>query len=109
MRRSAVRIRKWAPQTQENYLTIPQRQKEYGRGKHREKRYDGSKVIVQDGKFEQALRQFKRKIEDSGLLQEVRERQEYIKPTTARKMAKGRAKARWKKKIKAEQLPTKYY
>ena len=90
-------------------MTIPQRQKEYGRGKHKEKRYDGSKVIVQDGKFEQALRQFKRKIEDNGLLQEVRERQEYIKPTTKRKMAKGRAKARWRKLIRSQQLPEKLY
>jgi small subunit ribosomal protein S21 len=90
-------------------LTIPQRQKEYGRGKHKEKRFDGSKVIVQDGKFEQALRQFKRKIEDNGLLQEVRERQEYIKPTTKRKMAKGRAKARWRKLIRSQQLPEKLY
>jgi len=90
-------------------LTIPQRQKEYGRGKHKEKRFDGSKVIVQDGRFEQALRQFKRKIEDNGLLQEVRERQEYIKPTTKRKMAKGRAKARWRKLIRSQQLPEKLY
>ena len=90
-------------------MTIPQRQKEYGRGKHKEKRFDGSKVIVQDGRFEQALRQFKRKIEDNGLLQEVRERQEYIKPTTKRKMAKGRAKARWRKLIRSQQLPEKLY
>ena len=90
-------------------MAIPQRQKEYGRGKHKEKRFDGSKVIVQDGKFEQALRQFKRKIEDNGLLQEVRERQEYIKPTTKRKMAKGRAKARWRKLIRSQQLPEKLY
>jgi len=90
-------------------LTIPQRQKEYGRGNHKEKRFDGSKVIVQEGRFEQALRQFKRKIEDNGLLQEVRERQEYIKPTTKRKMAKGRAKARWRKLIRSQQLPEKLY
>ena len=90
-------------------MTIPQRQKEYGRGKHKEKRFDGSKVIVQEGRFEQALRQFKRKIEDNGLLQEVRERQEYIKPTTKRKMAKGRAKARWRKLIRSQQLPEKFY
>ena len=90
-------------------MTIPQRQKEYGRGKKREKRFDGSSVIVQDGRFEQALRQFKRKIDDNGLLQELRERQEYVKPTTKRKMAKGRAKARWRKQIASQQLPKKLY
>jgi small subunit ribosomal protein S21 len=90
-------------------LTIPQRQKEYGRGKKREKQFDGSKVIVQDGRFEQAMRQFKRKIEDNGLLQELRDRQEYVKPTTKRKMAAGRAKARWRKLIRSQQLPEKFY
>jgi small subunit ribosomal protein S21 len=90
-------------------LTIPQRQKEYGRGKKREKQFDGSKVIVQDGRFEQALRQFKRKIDQNGLLQELRERQEYTKPTTKRKMAAGRAKARWRKLIRSQQLPEKFY
>jgi len=90
-------------------LTIPQRQKEYGRGKHREKRYDGSKVEVQDGRFEQALRLFKRKIEANGLLQELRDRQEYLKPSIQRKLAKGRAKARWRKQIRSQQLPEKLY
>ena len=90
-------------------MTIPQRQKEYGRGKKREKQFDGSKVIVQDGRFEQAMRQFKRKIEDNGLLQELRDRQEYVKPTTKRKMAAGRAKARWRKLIRSQQLPEKFY
>jgi small subunit ribosomal protein S21 len=90
-------------------LAIPQRQKEWGRGKKREKNFDGSTVVVQDGKFESALRQFKRKIEANGLIQEVRERMEYIKPTTKRKMAKGRAKARWRKYIASQGMPKKYY
>ena len=90
-------------------MAIPQRQKEYGRGKHREKRYDGSKVEVQDGKFESALRLFKRKIDAYGLIQEVRERMEYVKPTTKRKMAKGRAKARWRKYLASQGMPKKLY
>jgi small subunit ribosomal protein S21 len=90
-------------------LAIPQRQKEYGRGKHKEKRYDGSTVIVQDGKFESALRTFKRKIEANGLIQELRDRMEYVKPTTKRKMAKGRAKARWRKYIASQGMPKKLY
>lgn len=90
-------------------MAIPQRQKEWGRGKKREKNFDGSTVVVQDGKFESALRQFKRKIEANGLIQEVRERMEYIKPTTKRKMAKGRAKARWRKYIASQGMPKKYY
>ena len=40
----------------------------------------GRKVIVQDGNVEKALRKFKKKIAESNLLQEVRDRQEYVKP-----------------------------
>ena len=90
-------------------MAIPQRQKEWGRGKKREKNYDGSKVYVQDGKFESALRQFKRKIEANGLIQEVRERMEYVKPTTKRKMAAGRAKARWRKYLASQGMKKKLY
>jgi len=77
---------------------------------HKEKRYDGSRVTLKDNEnITQALRRFKRKIEDSGLLEELRSREFYEKPTTARKKAKGAAKARWKKKLEKEQLPKKLY
>ncbi len=59
----------------------------------------GSVVVVEDGKFEKAIRQFKKKVEESGLLMNLRERQAYIKPTTKRKVAKNAAKKRWKKKF----------
>jgi small subunit ribosomal protein S21 len=70
----------------------------------------GTGVTVKDGEnINQALRRFKRKIEDSGLLDDLRAKEFYEKPTTARKRAKGAAKARWKKKLEKEQLPKKYY
>ena len=69
----------------------------------------GSAVIVRDDKVEQALRKFKKKIMESGLLQELRERETYEKPTTARKKAKAAAKRRWKKKLADEQLPKKLF
>ena len=90
-------------------MTIPQRQKEYGRGKKKERQFQGNSVIVQEGKFESAMRQFKRKVEESGILQEIRERQEYIKPSIERKLAKGRAKARWRKQVRSQQLPKKLF
>ena len=37
----------------------------------------GRLVIVNDGNVEKALRKFKKKIADQGLLQEVRDRQEF--------------------------------
>ena len=66
-------------------------------------------VTVEDGKFEKALRQFKKKVEDSGLLKEVRERQQYDKPSIKRKLAKNAAKKRWQKKLRMESLPERQY
>ena len=60
----------------------------------------GMKVVIDDRMpFDKALRLFKRKIDNSGLLREVRERQEYEKPSESRKLAKNRAKKRWQKKM----------
>lgn len=74
------------------------------------KRFDGSKVVVKDNEnITQALRRFKRKIEDSGLLEELRSREFYEKPTTERKRKKSAAKNRYKKKLQKEQLPKKMY
>ena len=69
----------------------------------------GSTVVVEDGKFEKAMRQFKKKVEDSGLLMLLREKQAYIKPTTKRKVAKNAAKKRWKKKLAQQSMPEKLY
>jgi small subunit ribosomal protein S21 len=69
----------------------------------------GLTVIVEDGKFEKAIRQFKKKVEESGLLQEVRERQQYVKPSIKRKLAKNAAKKRWQKKLSQDSLPKQMY
>jgi small subunit ribosomal protein S21 len=69
----------------------------------------GKKVIVHDGQVEKALRKFKKKVADSGLLQEVRDRQEFVKPTIKRKLAKSQAKRRWKKKLEEQVLPKKLF
>jgi small subunit ribosomal protein S21 len=58
------------------------------------------KVYVKDGNINSALRKFKKKVEDSGVLMEVLARQEYEKPTTRRRRAAAAAKARWRKKQK---------
>jgi small subunit ribosomal protein S21 len=69
----------------------------------------GRKVLVQDDNFDKALRKFKKKITDSGLLQEVRDRQQYVKPTIQRKLAKSQAKRRWDKFLRDQSLPKKLY
>lgn len=67
------------------------------------------RVTVQDGKFEKAMRLFKKKVDDSGLLKELRDREQYTKPTIKRKLKKNAAEKRWKKKIQESTLPTRLY
>jgi small subunit ribosomal protein S21 len=69
----------------------------------------GNSVLVKDGNVEKALRKFKKKVQESGLLDELRARETYEKPTTERKRKKGAAKARWRKKLRDQQLPKKMY
>ena len=69
----------------------------------------GNLVIVTQDNVEKALSKFKKKVAESGLLQNLRERETYEKPTTRRKKAKAAAKRRWKKKLADEQLPKKLY
>lgn len=66
-------------------------------------------VKVVEGKVDQALRKFKKKIQESGLLEELRARETYEKPTTERKRKKGAARARLRKQIRSQQLPKKLY
>lgn len=74
------------------------------------KKPNGRSVIVKDYEnINQALRRFKKKVDDSSVLEELREKEFYIKPTTARKKAKGAAKARWQKALRDQQLPKKMY
>ena len=69
----------------------------------------GNKVIVGDLPLSVALRKLKQKVEDSGILEDVKEKMFYEKPTTVRKKARGAAKARWKKKLREQELPKKLY
>ena len=69
----------------------------------------GKVVVVKDGNVEKALRKFKKKVQDSGLLDDLRARETYEKPTTERKRKKGAAKARLRKQIRSQQLPKKLY
>lgn len=71
---------------------------------------NGRSVLVgPDGNVEKALRKFKKKIQNSGLLLELRERETYTKPTTRRKVKKGQAKSRWKKYLRSQELPPRNY
>lgn len=69
----------------------------------------GKRVIVQDGNVEKALRKFKKKISEDGLLQELQNRQSYMKPTTKRKLAKNQARQRWLRKLRSQEIPQKLF
>ena len=73
------------------------------------KNFYGNSVLVTDGNVEKALRKFKKKVQESGLLEDLRSRETYEKPTTERKRKKGAAKARWRKQLRSQQLPKKLY
>ena len=66
-------------------------------------------VLVKDGNVEKALRKFKKKIQEQGLLVDLKERETYEKPTTRRKRKKSAAKNRWQKQLRSQQLPKKLY
>ena len=58
-----------------------------------------------DRNFERALRQFKRKVERSGVLQTVRDKQYFEKPSAKRNRKKAAGRARCLKRQRAQQLP----
>ena len=63
----------------------------------------GCKVEVRDGRFNDAMRKFKKRVQEDGRIQTVKERQEYTKPSVKRARAKAAARARWLKKLQKEQ------
>jgi small subunit ribosomal protein S21 len=69
----------------------------------------GSMVVVGDAPFDVAFRKFRKKIDDSDLLRELRDREHYVKPTTSRKQKKAAAIKRWEREVSKTKLPPKLY
>lgn len=59
----------------------------------------GSTVIVQNDNVEKALRLFKKKINDDGKLKLLKEREQYEKPSVARRRTKNQQVRRAQKKL----------
>jgi len=69
--------------------------------KYNETGQNGLYVKVRDGEpIEKALRRLKKKMINNKVLETVREKQYYVKPSEKRKKAKAAAIARWKKQQK---------
>lgn len=65
--------------------------------------------VKENEPFEVALRRFKRTIEKTGLLTELRAREYYEKPTQARKRKLAAAVKRHYKRLRSQQLPPRLY
>ena len=65
----------------------------------------GKEVIVEYDNVDQALRKFKKKIQNSGLLDDIKKKEFFEKPTSARKIKKAMAVKREKKRQSLELRP----
>lgn len=68
----------------------------------------GLSVEVRNNDINFALRKFKKKVAEDGILQELRNREFYEKPSEVRAKAKKAGRARWLKKLEKmnEGIPT---
>ena len=67
------------------------------------------KVEVIGDKFEKYFRIFKKKVDDNGILKDLREKGFYVKPSIARKLKRNAAKKRWQKHLESTKLPERKY
>ena len=65
--------------------------------------------VKENEPFEVALRRFKRTVEKTGLLTELRAREYYEKPTSERKRKLAAAVKRTHKRLRSQTLPPKLY
>ena len=75
------------------------RRNNYNNTKRDKEQKQGLTVEVRNGDFNKALRIFKKKVQQEGVIQEIRERQHYVKPSEKRAKAKAAGRARWIKKV----------
>jgi|TARA_R100000329_G_scaffold132723_1_gene112301 small subunit ribosomal protein S21 len=67
--------------------------------KRRKEKSRGLYVDVRNNNIEGALKKFKRKVKDSGLMVELRDRQYYEKPSEKRRREKNLSKSRQRYKV----------
>jgi small subunit ribosomal protein S21 len=69
----------------------------------------GNRVYVVNDNVDQALRKFKKKINDSGLLKDLQGKEAYEKPSITRKIKAKAARNRWRRKLSSDTVPKKLY
>ncbi len=65
----------------------------------KENDFQGLTVEVRNGDVNKALRIFKKKVQEAGIIQEVREREFYTKPSERRRKQKAAGRQRWLKTL----------
>ena len=70
---------------------------------------EGTRVECRDDNIEKSLRRFKKKVQDGGILMDLRDREGYLRPSLKKTRAKNQARRRWLQKLKNEQLAPKLY
>lgn len=76
--------------------------------RQRDNDIQGLAVEVRNGDVNKAIRIFKKKVQEAGIIQEFRERQHYIKPTEKRRKAKAAGRKRWLKQVEKRKLEQGY-
>jgi len=81
--------------------------------RHNKKRYNnyydpqpfipGIAVVVKNGNVDAALRKFKKKVQEEGILQDVRNKQAYVKPSEKKRKERAANKARYLKRLEKAQ------
>lgn len=69
----------------------------------------GRTVFVHDANIEKALRKFKKKVQSSNIMNDLRAKEFYEKPTSARKRKKAAACNRWRKYVQSQELPKNFF
>jgi small subunit ribosomal protein S21 len=69
----------------------------------------GNRVYVVNDNVDQALRKFKKRVIDSGLLKDLQAREAYEKPSITRKIKAKSARNRWRRKLSSDTIPKKLY
>lgn len=59
----------------------------------------GAVVEVRNDDFNRALRNWSKKVQDSGILQEVKDREGYEKPAVEKQRRKKESRRRWERKV----------
>ena len=69
----------------------------------------GNRVYVVNDNVDQALRKFKKRVNDSGLLKDLQAKEAYEKPSITRKIKAKAARNRWRRKLSSDTIPKKLY